>query len=267
MLPALLLTLAFCAPAHGPVVPDATLQLVVGIAPAWDATTATLYRFERKPGKRWKRVGSSWSAHLGKNGLAAGRGLVDWCGPDDERKVENDKKSPAGAFRLGGLYGYGDGLKRAPRGKLKPISRTMACVSDPHSVFYNRIVDTEAVEKDWDWTRPLRRKDGIKSRTIMIGVNGGAEPDDDPPWSGAGSCVLFHVSRGRPTVGCTSLATKDIDRLIAWLKPASEPVYVLMTREQYDALAAAKDSGLPSLPVAKKEVRHGRKRSSRHHHR
>lgn len=245
----LVLALSFCAPAQGPVVPEGTLQLVVGIAPDWDSSHATLYRFERKRGGKWKRVGKAWPSRIGRNGLAAGRGLLAWCGPDDERKVENDKKAPAGAFYLGEVYGFGDGLKNAPRGRMRPLSRTMACVSDPASKWYNRIVDTRKTERDWDWTRPLRRKDGIKSRAIMVGLNGATDPKDDPPVPGEGSCVLFHLERkGKPTVGCTSLSAKRLDALIAWLKPKAKPVYVLMTREQYEELRSADGSGLPKLP-------------------
>jgi len=245
----LILALSFCAPSSGPAVPADTLQLVVGIAPSWDATRATLYRFERKRRGPWKRVGKAWPSRIGKRGLAAGRGLLDWCGGDAERKVENDRKAPAGAFYLGPSYGFGEGLKKAPRGKMKPITRTMACVSDPSSEWYNRIVDTADVEADWDWTRPLRRKDKIKSRTIMVGLNGGADPANDPPVPGEGSCVLFHLERkGRPTVGCTSLKASRLDALIAWLSPKAKPVYILMTREQYDELAALDDADLPELP-------------------
>ncbi len=249
MLASLVLALSFCAPADAPVVPDDTLQLVVGIAPSWDSSRATLYRFERKPGKAWKRVGKAWPSRIGKGGLAAGRGLLEWCGPDEERKVENDKKAPAGAFYLGETYGFGAGLKNAPRGKMKPLSKSMACVSDSASEHYNRIVDTDDHDPDeLGWTRPLRRKDGIKSRTIVVGHNGMHDPDANPPEPYAGSCILFHLERkGRATVGCTSLSEKRLDALIAWLKPKAKPVYVLMTREQYDALAVD-GSGLPKLP-------------------
>lgn len=247
----LILALSFCAPKDAPVVPKDTLQLVVGIAPSWDSSKATLYRFERKrPGSAWKRVGKAWPARTGKRGLAAGRGLIEWCGPDDERKVENDKKAPAGAFYLGDIYGFGEGLRKAPRGKMRKLSKTMACVSDPESEHYNRIVDTEDFDRDdLGWTRPLRRKDGIKSRTIVVGHNGMHDPENDPPVAGHGSCILFHLERkGRATVGCTSLTEKRLDALIAWLKPKAEPVYVLMTREQYDALQELDGSGLPELP-------------------
>lgn len=243
------LSLSFCTPSR-PVVPDASLQLVVGVTDAWNSREATLYRFERKPGKRWKRVGSAWRANIGKNGLAAGRGLLDWCGPDSDRKIEGDKKAPAGAFRLGGIYGWGQGLKNAPRGRMRRLGPTAACVSDPDSKSYNRIVDTDKVDNDWDWAGLFHRgHNEVKDRTIVIGVNGAADPDDDPPLPNQGSCVLFHVSRGRghPTVGCTSLPAGQIDRLIAWLRPSSEPVYVLMTRDQYRDLAADPHSGLPRI--------------------
>lgn len=245
----LALSLSFCPPKSGPVIPSKTLQLVVGIADAWDAKNATIYRFARTPGGKWKRVGTSWDANIGRNGLAAGRGLLAWCGPEEDRKTEHDWKAPAGVFRFGRMYGFGDGLKAAPRGKLTPIVPSMACVSDPESASYNRIIDTEKTKRDWDWTRPLKRPDGIKSRTIMVGVNGGDDPARDPPVPGEGSCILFHLARGnRPTVGCTSLQAEALDALIAWLKPKAKPLYVLMTREQYDALTFLPKSGLPPIP-------------------
>lgn len=252
----LALLLSFCAPKAGPVIPNGTAQLVVGIVPAWDGTTAVLYRFERTPAKnrkrlgKWRRVGKSWDAFIGRNGLAAGRGLLEWCGDPQDRKVESDWKAPAGAFYFGKSYAFGPGLKAAPPGKVTPITPTMVCVSDPHSKQYNRIVDAARFGKPppWDWARPLRRPDGIKSRAIMIGANGAADPEADPPKTGEGSCVLFHLSRGRPSVGCTTLPPRPLDALIAWLKPEARPVYVLMTREQYAELAALPGSGLPKLP-------------------
>ena len=245
----LFLSLSFCAPS-APVVPTDTLQLVVGLTDAWDSRTAVLYRFDRKPGKRWKRVGSAWHANIGKNGLAAGRGLLDWCGPDSGRKVEGDKKAPAGAFRLGGIYGWGPGLRKAPKGRMRKLGPNAACISDPNSKSYNRIVDVDKVDNDWDWAGLFHReRNEVKDRTIVVGVNGAADPDDDPPLPNQGSCVLFHVSRGRghPTIGCTSLPVDELDRLIAWLHPSAKPVYVLMTRGQYRALAADPDSGLPKI--------------------
>lgn len=245
----LILALSFCVPASGPVLPKDTSQLVIGIAPAWNAKTAIIYRFERRRNGRWKQLGETWSSNIGRKGLAAGRGLLDWCGPDSERKLENDKKAPAGAFYIGETYGFGDGLTNAPPGKMTPLTPTMSCISDPNSQWYNRIVDTETVESDWNWTRPLWRKDKVKSRTIVIGLNGATDPDQNNPMPGEGSCVLFHVERaGRPSVGCTTLPATHLDELVAWLSPKFKPVYMLMTREQYDELASPKLSGLPELP-------------------
>lgn len=250
------LSLSFCSPKAGPVVPDGSSELVVGIASDWDATTATLYRFERKPAKgkkapgRWKAVGKAWDATIGRKGLAAGRGLLDWCGPESERKVEGDWKAPAGLFRIGGMYGYGDALKKAPKGRLTPMTDATTCISDPASRYYNRIVDPGDVEPDWRWGGgPLKRGDNRKSRSIMIGVNGGADPEHDPPVPGQGSCVLFHiVGPHHRTVGCTALDVDEIDALIAWLRPKAKPVYLLVTKAQYAELAKRKGSGLPALP-------------------
>lgn len=243
------LALSFCPPAKGPVLPADATQLIVGIAPEWGARTATLYRFERRKGKKWKGVGDAWAANLGWKGLAAGRGLLAWCGPEKDRKIEGDWKAPAGVFPLGQRYGFGEVLETMPKGALTPITETMACVSDPESRYYNRIVDEAKVERDWEWSRPLKRADGRKSRTIMIGVNGADDPARKKPLPREGSCILFHVERpGKGTVGCTSLPVDRMDALIRWVTPKRKPVYVLMTREQYEALRLVKGSGLPALP-------------------
>ncbi len=243
----------FCLSDGKPAVPDDALQLVVGLAPNWRSPVADVYRFERKSGEPWKRVGgprrsrTTWRANTGKNGLAAGRGLIDWCGPESERKIEGDKKAPAGIFRIGRAYGFGAGKKL--RKKLLPLTDDMVCVSDPTSRHYNEIVDESETECDWDWARPLKKPDGVMRRMVMIGVNG-ADPDPARPIANAGSCILFHISRGpkRPTVGCTSLPREAMDRFIAWLDPAKKPVYLLMTRRQYRELARRKGLGLPPVP-------------------
>jgi len=240
--------LSFCAPAKGPVIPSDAEQLVVGIAPTWNSRTAVLYRFERKKGKRWRHVGPDMQANVGMKGLAAGRGLLEWCGDAGARKVEGDWRAPAGLFRLGRIYGFGDGLKAAP-GRTTRINETMECISDPSSKHYNRIVDAKKVERDWDWARPLMQPTKRKSRTIMVGVNGAVDPDADPPRPNEGSCVLFHIQGPkRRTSGCTTLPADGMDALISWLRPRRKPLYMLMTREQYDELARVPKSGLPKLP-------------------
>jgi D-alanyl-D-alanine dipeptidase len=246
---ALALTAFFCGRADEPVVPDETLQLVVGLAPAWNARTAVIYRFERRRGGKWRRLGAPWDANIGKNGLAAGDGLIPVCAPEGQHKVEGDKKAPAGVFTLGPIYGFGNGYRKAPRGRMRKLNDTMACIEDPASRHYNRIVDTAKVASDWEWSRPIKKPDAIMSRMIVVGHNGGSDPDAVTPAPDHGSCIFFHIARGpdRPTVGCTSLPEKRLDAIIRWLTPKKHPVYILLTADQYRHLSHQPKSRLPRI--------------------
>jgi len=59
--------------------------------------------------------------------------------------------------------------------------------------------------------------------------------NSDPPVPGRGSAIFFHIRRGvnRPTAGCTTMAEKDLVRLIRWLRASGHPCYALLTRDEY----------------------------------
>src|SRR5258708_6788571 len=83
--------LAFLVPllAHaGGLDPDVK-QLIVSIAPDWNADHGKLQLFEREGGE-WKAASGAWPVLYGRKGLAWGRGLK---GQDEAgaKKVERDK--------------------------------------------------------------------------------------------------------------------------------------------------------------------------------
>jgi L,D-peptidoglycan transpeptidase YkuD (ErfK/YbiS/YcfS/YnhG family) len=45
-----------------------------------------------------------------------------------------------------------------------------------------------------------------------------------PVVKGAGSAFFLHVSNGQPTLGCVSMGTANLDRVMRWLDPAKHPV-------------------------------------------
>lgn len=187
-------------------IPRETLQLVVGIAQDWMATTIALQRYERDDAdSEWRAVGALWKANIGKNGLTA-------------EKTEGDGKAPAGMFAIGKTYA----LPPLPSGAV-PITPTMFCIDDARSRYYNRIIDTSTIaDADWSSHEEMTRADELYDRVVAIGYN----PDDTP---GRGSCIFFHVARGpgMPTEGCTSLPRECMDELIAWLRPERHPMYML----------------------------------------
>ena len=213
-------------------------QLVVVVAPDWNAPGGRLHRFERDAaGVAWREV-AAFEVSLGRNGSAWGEGLhaaADaQAGP---LKREGDGRSPAGIFRIGPAFGYAAG--EDARLPYLQMDAGHYCIDVPASPLYNRIVDarevgTEAVEGS---TEPMRldlhnNGDPRYRLGFVIDHNPLAVP-------GRGSCIFAHLWRraGEPTAGCTAMDDAHMQALLAWLDPAAMPRFVLLPRDQYARLA------------------------------
>ena len=105
----LLLALALSAlSAPAALLPSSLRQLVVGLAPDWNAPRAQLMAFQRaSPSSPWLPAWKSpHPAMLGQRGLAWGNGAlpVPHGQPGIPSKREKDQRAPAGLFRIGTLY-------------------------------------------------------------------------------------------------------------------------------------------------------------------
>ncbi|NVB79802.1 MAG: hypothetical protein HOV81_15510 [Kofleriaceae bacterium] len=237
------------AAAATPVIPKKTAQLVTAVVDDWTSTKATLQYWSRMPGARgaleWSPVGPSWTAVIGRAGSAWGIGLHGNGAPNREGplKKEGDGKSPAGAFALRAAYGVADDLPPGPGAKL-PYETTGAgdweCVDDPGSEHYGQIVERKAVASDWVSSEQLLRDDDLYKWIIDVAHN----PERI---KSKGSCIFLHVWGGpeTSTSGCTAMPELTLTALLNVLDPGLEPVYVLLPREDYKALAPA--WGLPPL--------------------
>lgn len=222
-------------------VPADTRQLVLSVSADWDATTARIARFERKDtAAPWRAVDPPALGSLGRTGLAWGDGLhpKGLAGP---HKREGDGKSPAGVFELRLATGYAPAPPQGTRLPYRPATPTLRCVDDPHSEFYNRLVDEAEVTKDWTSAEDMRRSDALYRLVVWVGHN------DTPAAAGAGSCIFLHL-RSAPTsvtAGCIALDDAPLERLLVWLDPANRPVLVQLPEGALRELREA--WGLPSL--------------------
>jgi len=220
-----------------------TRQCIVVVADNWNAKTGVLRAFERTSGASgWTQRGKPVPLVLGKKGLAWGRGLTGADAQPGQRKVEGDNKVPAGIFRLGPAFGYAS-ASAAQWIKLRYVPSTvgMEAVDDPHSRYYNRLVDRRKVaHPDWQSSEQMRRTDVLYKWGIFVAHNPEAVP-------GAGSCIFMHIWKdpSTATVGCTAMPEPEIIRLLRWLDPAARPVLVQMPRANYPAFQAR--FGLPNL--------------------
>ena len=193
--------------------PETTRQLVVVRVPDMGASRGVLTRWQRGRAD-WQPVGQPVPVDVGAAGVAWGRGL----GPQRQpAKVEGDHRSPLGAFHIGTAFGR----TARPAGVAWPWRQTGAddrWVDEPRSPHYNRWVSAQDAGKAS--AEILARADGLYDLALVL------EHNTDAPVPGAGSAIFVHLTSGRPTVGCTSLAREPLLELLQWLRPAARPVWV-----------------------------------------
>ncbi|MDE3057433.1 MAG: L,D-transpeptidase family protein [Bacteroidota bacterium] len=230
---------------------DQSRQLLVVIAKNWNADRGQLYLFERNESDEWTTIAGPWDVMLGDSGLAWGTGLYD-NPPDERQKIEGDHRSPAGVFELGDFFGY-DSIP--PAGIKFPYhyaTKTLHCVDDTGSVFYNSLVHESQVIRDsaghlpWKSSEVMRLDSVDYKYGIVVKNNPHAIP-------GLGSCIFLHLNSysHSPTVGCTAMDEDKMLQLMHWLDPQQYPLLVQLPYDSYVSHFA--DWNLPSLPVEQSE--------------
>ena len=125
---------------------------------------------------------------IGKNGLS-------------KLKVEGDKKTPIGIFKLGNLYFRKDRIRRFRSNfKKTKINKYMGWCDDTKSKkYYNKLIKVNKKLKH----EKLFRKDYKYDLLIPIKYN------FDNPRTGLGSCIFIHLTNNfKPTGGCIALKKK-----------------------------------------------------------
>ena len=217
----LLFILAFTAriSAHELAAPANARQLVVVTTEKWCAVSGTLRRFSRsKTGGPWHAVGPAISVKVGSAGMAWGLGLHK-NPPKGPLKIEGDKKTPAGVFRLTSAFGY----DAKPEGVSLLYIQLLASVEgvdDPKSRYYNRLVDRARIAKpDWHSSEKMHLSTEEYRHGIFVDHN----PD---AIAGRGSCIFLHVWKNpdHRTTGCTAMPRESVAELQRWLRPDASPV-------------------------------------------
>ncbi len=200
-----------------PDLPPSCRQALLVTAPDEKSISAELRMLERDAIRSWQQVGETIPVTLGRNGLAWGLGEHTTSPPAGFRlKQEGDGCSPAGVFSL--PLAFGDDPAADFGLNYLPITESILAVDDPQSQFYNQIIDSAQVTKDWDSTEFMQREDGLYRWGIVVAHN----PVNQ---AGVGSCIFMHLWRGpsQPTAGCTAMSEESILRILEWLDPALEP--------------------------------------------
>lgn len=217
--------------------PPNTKQLIIGIAPNANSSHVTLSIFE-KNANQWQQQGKAWKGRLGKNGLAWGLGLHP-TGLSGLHKKEGDGRSPAGLFKIGSgssyAFGYAPTITKQPSLPYKQITTKDLWVEDSNSAHYNRhILINHTPKTKWEKSAQMRQGDYAHSLKLFIAHNEGTT--EKRAKANAGSAIFFHIWRSngaKATAGCTTMNADKLKQLIARINPSKEPVYLLLTNEDY----------------------------------
>ncbi len=198
-------------------IPSSSRQLLVVTTADWSASSGLLQRYE-KQAEKWHKVGKHIAVKVGKNGLAWGRGLHIVPKGTKRIKREGDGRAPAGVFRL--PYAFGDKVLKLhyPYHRMTSAHR---CVDDSRSNYYNQVIDSRKVRKDYKSFEPMKFPSGLYSYGLFVDHN----PKRTP---GAGSCIFMHIKKksGKPTVGCTAMGKPEILRILKWLDQNKKPLLI-----------------------------------------
>ena len=204
-----------------------TAQLLVVTTKNWQSPDATLQRYE-KESKQWKQKGKTLQVITGKNGLGWGHGLHRIPSQAKYIKKEGDGKAPAGIFRLINGFGYQPFSIEYPYAVYK---ETDHCVDDGKSKWYNKIIDSTKVKKDYNSYERMKFPKNYYKYGLVVDHNPKAIP-------GAGSCIFMHIKKPNhiPTVGCTAMSESEMKSVLKWLDPRKRPLLIQAPRSEMPKL-------------------------------
>ena len=178
-------------------------QVVTVVAASPAATTATLTAWQRIRGI-WFRAYGPFPAFVGKDGVG--------------QASETTSHTPQGVWTLTEAFGI-----QAGNGTRLPYRRVDTSdwwVSDTTSPYYNTHYRCTPGTCPFNVGagEDLGRAGTAYNHATVIDYN------RHPAVPGAGSAFFLHVSAGKPTAGCVSLPSDNLDTVMRWLDPAQHPV-------------------------------------------
>jgi len=205
-----------------------TEQLVVVTTSGWNQIQGNMNTYKWKV-NRWSPVLVNIPVVTGRSGLAWGKGLHNPALNKGKLKKEGDGNAPAGIYYLSGLFGYQ--TISSKMNSLKVDKKTF-CVDDVKSAYYNQIVSSDTVKKDWTSAETMRMKSNEYKYGIFVDYN------SNPATPGKGSCIFMHIwsKSTAPTAGCTAMTEANILRLISFLDKSKKPVLVQVPQSEYQKM-------------------------------
>ena len=202
---------AMCAPTFAGRLETGSATQLITVVTRTRASTQGSLRLWTKRGACWRQTTGPWTAWLGQHGTSPA-------------KHEGDRRTPTGIFGfLRTMYG----VAGSP-GVRYPYRRVVCgdwWVEDPASPYYNRFrhVRCGSSPPFRTTSEDLSRSPTAYRHFAVIAYN------TSPVVPGRGSGIFFHVSTGRPTLGCVSLPLPRLLAALRWLRTAAAPLIAIGT--------------------------------------
>lgn len=191
---------------------DTALRLVLVTTPDMTSSKARLQLFERTSlTAPWRPVSAGEPAMVGKMGLAWGFAFLRYKREGEPEKVEGDKRTPVGFFKLGPSFGFAK-VKRDNYIAVEPGETV--CVEDPASPAYNTITSRSKLA-------PGTKADNMRDTSLFRNGLFVDYPSDRQ--SKRGSCIFIHVWKTPDTTtsGCIALPEPRVKALQAFAAPGA----------------------------------------------
>jgi D-alanyl-D-alanine dipeptidase len=186
---------------------DEALRLVLVTTTDMASTKGRLQLFTRDTAAApWKAASDGEPVNLGKQGLAWGYAFLAYKREGEPEKVEGDKRTPVGFYRLGPSFGFAR-TRRANYIRVEP-GQTV-CVEDPASAHYNTITRRSMLA-------PGTKADNMSDTSLFrngIFVEYPSDREDR-----RGSCIFIHVWKTPDTAtsGCLTMPEPRVKALQAF---------------------------------------------------
>lgn len=199
-------------------------QIILVVAADFNSSKALLSGYEDG-----KTVFQDIDVNIGKNGLGWGIGFQKLPhGSNEPLKKEGDKKAPAGIFKIGSAFGYEKSL--ALKIPYLYADSKLICVDDSDSKDYNKIINFSDAVKSFEYMK----RDDLQYKYGLVVVH---NPHQEKQ---RGSCIFLHVEKSAeyPTVGCTSMKEDDIVKILKWLDPNKDPIFIQVPKKYLNGVYA-----------------------------
>ncbi|MGA7383565.1 MAG: L,D-transpeptidase family protein [Methylocella sp.] len=165
---------------------------------------ATVRLFERASvDTAWSPAGIPGPAVVGLSGLAWGQPFRNFVRGGEPFKIEGDKRTPAGVYRIGRSFGF---VASSRPDYLRLETGRTVCVDDPSSTTYNTIASRAELGS---------KIHGEDMRGVALYRRGLVVDYPTDAAHRGGSCIFVHIWRtsNRGTVGCIALPEARVEAL------------------------------------------------------